>query len=470
MASRILILGGGFAGMATARKLERTLRPQEASIALVSRENFSLFTPMLPEVGSGNLETRHVVTPVRAQLERTEFVLGDVLGVDLDAKTVEVEHPILGTRATLPYDQLVFALGSVTSTFNLPGIAERSYPYKTLEDADRLRNHVIAMLEMASVTRDVAERRRMLRFVFVGGGFTGVEAAGEMADFFHSTIRYYRGIALDDIDVVLVEGGKKLLPDLQAGMGEYSARALTRRGIHVRLETMVAGANERGLELKDGETIETRTIVWSAGVKPSPVVASCSIGTGRGGAIVVDRDFSVPGYPGVWALGDCASIPGPDGKPFASTAQHAIREGPVLAKNIAATLRGTPTKTFDYTSLGMMASLGARRGVAGLFNKYLVTGFLAWFLWRTYYLLRLPGLDRQFRVAFDWTLGLIFPRDIAELRVYSSVADERARMENGLAPEVPPDRRDGARATAAAPVPAAASAAAAAGAARPETV
>ena len=430
--ARILILGGGFAGLATARKLEALLRPGEASIVLVSRENFSLFTPMLPEVGSGNLETRHVVTPVRAQLKRTTFVLGDVKHVDLAAKTVDVEHVIAKSKRTLAYDHLVFALGSVNSTFDLPGIAEHSIPYKTLEDADRLRNHIIAMLEVAAVTENSEERRRQLRFVFVGGGFTGVEAAGEMADFFRSSLHFYPTIEPNDVEVYLVEGGKKLLPELQAGMGEYSAKALSRRGIRVMTESMVAGADHDGLQIKNGPKIETRTIVWSAGVKPSPVVAALSIGTGRGGSIVVNDDFSVPNYPGVWALGDCASIPSPDGSKFPATAQHAIREGPVLASNVVASLRGEPTRTFRYVSMGMMASLGARRGVAGLQGKYLLTGFLAWALWRTYYLLRLPGLDRQARVAFDWTLGLIFPRDIAELRVYSHAAERRAARESGL--------------------------------------
>ena len=436
MPARILILGGGFAGLATARKLERTLRPGEAEMTLISRENFTLFTPMLPEIGSGNLETRHVVTPVRAQLRRTSFVLGDVRAIDLEAKHVTVEHTIMGTMRTLPYDQLVIGLGSVTSTFGLPGIAERSIPYKTLEDADRVRNHVIAMLETADVTTDPVLRKRYLTFVFVGGGFTGVEAAGEMADFFHSTKRYYRNIDIADIEVVLVEGGKKLLPDLQAGMGEYSEGALRKRGIRVMTETMVAGADDVGLQIKDGPTIPTATIVWSAGVKPSPVVSDLSIATGRGGSIIVANDLSVPNFPGVWAIGDCAAVPDPDepGKSYPATAQHAIREGPVLAGNIVATLRGTETKRFRYRAMGMMASLGARRGVAGLQGKFLITGFVAWLLWRTYYLARLPGLDRQLRVAFDWTLGLFFPRDIAELRVYSHLAQNLSEREAGLSP------------------------------------
>ncbi len=436
MPARIVILGGGFAALAAARQLERLLPASEAAIVVVSRENFSLFTPMLPEVASGNLETRHVVTPVRAQLRRARFILADVDDVDLVGRSVGIVHTLDGSRETLPYDHLVFAVGSVTSTFNLPGIAERALPLKTLEDADRLRNQVIAMLELADSNDDPATRKRQLRFVCVGGGFTGVEAAGELVDLFKSVLRFYPRIDRREVEIVLVEGGSKLLPELQAGMGEYSARALARRGVRVMLNALVAGAEEEGLRLKDGTLLSTATIIWSAGVKPSPLVANLPIGTGRGGAIVVEPDFSVTAYPGVWAIGDCASIPDRDGKTYPATAQHAIREGPLLARNIAAALRGKATKPFKFVALGMMASLGGRRGVAGLYGKYLLTGFVAWFLWRTYYLLRLPGLDRRLRVAADWTLGLIFPRDIAELRVYTRRAEVVTKREAGLNPDV----------------------------------
>ncbi|GAC1541731.1 MAG: hypothetical protein NVS3B16_05720 [Vulcanimicrobiaceae bacterium] len=381
MSARILILGGGFAGLATARTLERHLRPGEAEMTLVSRENFSLFTPMLPEIGSGTLETRHVVTPVRAQLRRTAFVLGDVQAIDLAARTVEVEHTIAGARQTLAYDQLIIALGSVTSTFGLPGIAERSIPYKTLEDADRVRNHVIAMLELADVTRDPVERKRLLAFVFVGGGFTGVEAAGEMADFFRSTTRFYPGIAADEIEVYLVEGGKKLLPDLQAGMGEYSAKALSRRGVHVLVDTFVAGADAVGLQLRDGSTIPTATIVWSAGVKPSPVVSALSIGTGRGGSVVVAGDFSVPNHPGAFTRSTDAdvSLPfdGHDGvarrparrrRPAGKVSDHGIFRVAFMALVLSRAVAGTRSPVARGVRLGARVDVSARyRRIARLF-------------------------------------------------------------------------------------------------------
>jgi NADH dehydrogenase len=367
------------------------------------------------------LEPRHVVTPVRAQLHRTNFYLGEVVTIDLAHKSVDIEHTMLGRRQTLAYDHLVFALGSVTSTFGLPGVRERALPLKTLEDAERLRNHVVAMLETAAVTADSAARKRLLTFVFVGGGFTGVEATVEMVDLFHSVCRLYHTIDRCEITVILVEGGPKLLPELQAGMGEYSARALTKRGVRVMLDTLVAGADADGLNFKNGEHISAATIVWSAGVAPSPLVATLPIETRRG-FILTQPDMSVPGQGCLWAIGDCAAIPDPDsadGKPYPPTAQHAIREGPKLAENIVAVLRGKPTTPFRFRSIGMMASIGHRRGVAGLHGKLLLTGFLAWLLWRTYYLARLPGLDRRLRVTFDWTLDLVFPRDISELRVYA---------------------------------------------------
>lgn len=430
---RILILGAGFAGVATARALERRLRAEEAEITIVGRDNFSLFTPMLPEVSAGGLETRHVVTPVRAQLRRARYVLGSVVAIDLDARTVEVQHSITGARQTLTYDQLVLALGSVTSTFGIAGVAEHALPLKTLEDAGRLRNRAIASLELADVTSDPAERARLLTFVIVGGGYTGVEAAGEWVDLFRSIVRFYRSIAPRDVRIVLIEAGPALLTGLPPAMGRYTMKNLASRGVELHVGDAVTALDDRAIHLASGATIPTATVLWSAGVRPTPVLRDLPLQHARNGGIVVGRDFSVPDRPGVWALGDCAWIPmRAAGEWYPMTAQHAIREGPALAGNIAAALHGRPTAPFDFTALGTMASLGARRGVASVANGIVITGFPAWFLWRTYYLLRLPGLDRKVRVALDWLLGLIFPRDIAELRVYTQRAQQNAARDAGL--------------------------------------
>ncbi len=434
MKSHIVILGGGFAAVAAAAKLERMLSERSASLTLVSRENFSLFTPMLPEVSSGEIDIRHVVTPIRTQLRRTQFILGEVTAIDFNRRQVELMHILRGTSESITYDQLVLALGSVSSTFGLPGVAERVFALKTLEDAGILRNRFMWLLELADTIPDDLERRRLLCIVVVGGGFTGVEAAGEMVDLFQNVARFYRNLNTTDIHIVLVEAGTTLLAGLPPKMGAYSMRDLERRGVEVVLNDGVQGADEGGLLLASGRHIETKTIVWSAGIRSSPLLAQTELPHGRGGTILTEPDMSVPGFPGVWALGDCAAIPDGRGGFYPQTAQHAIREGPLVARNIAATLSGRPTKTFRYTSLGMMASLGGHKAVAQLPGDRVLSGFWAWFLWRTYYLSRLPGLDRKLRVAFDWTLELLFPRDISELRVYSKRAQSSAAIDAGIMP------------------------------------
>jgi NADH dehydrogenase len=412
----IVILGGGFAGTAVARRLERRLRPEEAEIVVLSRENYTLFTPMLPEVTSGELEVRHVVTPIREQLRRSRFVLADVDEIDVSASTVTYHHVLTGASVVQPYDHLVLALGASTSTFGLPGVAEHAWALKTLEDADALRNHLVWLLELADTIDDEARRKRLLTIAVVGGGFTGVEAAGEIVELFRSVLRFYKRLRLEQVKMVLVEAGPTLLAGLPAKMGEYSRRVLERRGVEVVTGDGVTAADSTGLNLQSGRRIETETIIWSAGVQPSPTVARTALPTTKRGAILTQSDMHVAGIGGVWALGDCASIPDGEGGVYPATAQHAIREGPSLADNIVAAIRGKPTKPFRYASLGMMAALGGRKAVAQLPGDRVITGFIAWFLWRTYYLLRLPGLDRKLRVAFDWTLELLFPRDTAELR------------------------------------------------------
>jgi NADH dehydrogenase len=435
---RIVILGGGFAAIATAHRLEKRLRPDEAEIVLISRENFSLFTPMLPEVSSGALDVRHIVTPIRSQLRRTRFILADVTGIDVQTRTVSYTHILTGDSETISYDHLVISIGAATSTFGLPGVAERVFALKTLEDAGILRNRFIWLLELADTTDDDVERKRLLTLVVVGGGFTGVEATGEMVELFHSVERFYPHVRRDDVRIVLVEADKTLLPGLPARMGSYSERFLRRRGVEVITGDGVKLADDDGLELQSGTRIETRTIIWSAGIRPRALEGSDALPRRKNGTIVVAQDMSVPGHPGVWAIGDCAAIPDGDGGYYPPTAQHAIREGPVLADNIVAMMRGRPAKPFRYKALGMMASLGARKAVAQLPGNRVLTGFPAWFLWRSYYLSRLPGLDRKMRVAFDWTLELLFPRDISELRVYTRRAQSSAAADAGLVPREEP--------------------------------
>lgn len=421
MAKKIVILGGGFAGLAVAQTLERRLRPNEADVTLICRDNYVLFTPMLPEVSSGTIETRHIVTPLRAELRHTNIVLGEVTKVDIPGRTVTVVDGINNEIDLFPYDHVVFALGAVNSTFGLPGVAEHTIPLKRLEDGENLRNQVIAMLEQANTEADPEARRKLLNFIIIGGGYTGVEAAGELTDLLRHILKFYPRIDAGDTCVTLLEASTKLLPELPEKMGEYSKQNLTRRGVQVLLGDGVASVDHDGLVLQSGRRLMSRTMVWSAGVKPTLLIGQLPLPRHKRGGVITKRDFSVLDQPGVWALGDCAAVPMDDkGGIYPATAQHAIREGPVLAGNLIAVLRGEPTKTFSYDSLGSMASLGARRGVAQVPGGFVVTGFLAWFIWRTYYLTRLPGNDRKLRVALDWFIGLFFPRDIAELRFSTS--------------------------------------------------
>jgi NADH dehydrogenase len=413
----IAIVGGGFAGTAVALRLERRLRAGEAEIVLLSHDNYSLFTPMLPEVTSGEVEVRHVVTPIRTQLRRTNFILSEVGTVDVAQQTITYRHVLTGITRTIAYDHLVLALGSSTSTFGLPGVAENVWALKRLEDADALRNHLVWLLELGDTIDDPQRRRQLLTLVVVGGGFTGVETAGEIFELFRGVLHFYRRLRLEELKMVLVEAGPVLLPGLPPKMGEYSRRILQRRGIEVLTGDGVTAADAGGITLQSGRRIDCATIVWSAGVAPSPTIASIDLPKTKRGAVVTGEDMRVKAVPSVWALGDCASIPDGEGSTYPMTAQHAIREGPHLADNLVHVLRGESTKPFRYRTLGMMAALGGRRAVAQLPGDRVITGFIAWFLWRTYYLARLPGLDRRLRVAFDWTLELLFPRDIAELRV-----------------------------------------------------
>jgi NADH dehydrogenase len=333
VSSRIVILGGGFAGVAVAQRLEKKLRAAEAEIAVVSRENFTLFTPMLPEVSSGGIETRHVVTPVRAQLRRSTFVLGEITRIDLDAREIAARHPITGDTTTLGYDQLVLGLGSVNATFGIPGVTEHTLPLKTIEDAETLRNRIIAALEQAVVTEPGAERDRLLTFIVVGGGYTGCEAAGELVDLFRSIVPFYRPLALADVRMILIEAGKMLLPDLPPRMGAYTTRNLQRRRVELILGDGVKQIDAEGLRLGSGASIASATVIWSAGVRPSPILKDLpGVVHARNGGIVVRRDMSVIGRPGVWAIGDCAWIPNVEdadqaerGAWFPATAQHAIR-------------------------------------------------------------------------------------------------------------------------------------------------
>jgi len=421
VSARIVIVGAGFAGVAVAQGLERAGKGDQLKITLINRQNFMLFTPMLPEAAAGSIEPRHIMQPLR-ELDgvkgtpgASSFELGDAIGIDLEHRTVTVRHPLTHDVRLIEYDELVLALGATDSTMGVPGVEKFTVPLKTIVDAERVRSRVVGALEVAAKTHDLLERDRLSRFVVVGGNFTGVEIAGELQAFLHSILRYYPSIDPAAVEVVVVESSDKLLEHLPEKFGKYAASVLRKRGTRVVLGRKVNAIDPRGVELKDGKRIESATVIWAAGTEPSPLAKQLGIKTNEHGAIETGGDFAVTGTPHVWALGDCAAVPRPWGGTYAPLAQNAIREGALLASNIRAGLRGKPTKNFRYRELGQMASLGDRNALVELPGGRMLTGMLAWITWRTYYLGRLPSWTRRTRVALDWTLALAFPPETARL-------------------------------------------------------
>jgi NADH dehydrogenase len=419
---RIVIVGGGFAGISTARALEQAASGERLEITLVNRQNFMLFTPMLPEAATGSIETRHIVQPLRLALGHdkgaqaaSSFELGDATGIDVERRTVAVRHPLTHDVKVIEYDELVLALGATTSTMGVLGVEKYTVPLKTVADAEVLRDRVVGALEVAAKTSDLIERDRLLRFVIVGGNFTGVELAGELLAFLRSIVRYYPTFDRTKVELVLLESSDKLLSHLPTKFGKYAASSLVERGARLLLGRGVSAVDAHGVELKDGERIPSATVMWAAGEEPAPLAKHLGVKTNEHGAIETGGDFAVDGAPHVWALGDCAAVPQPGGGTYAPLAQNAIREGALLASNIRARLCGKPTKAFRYRELGQMASLGDRQAVADLPGGRMLTGTLAWMVWRTYYLGQLPGWNQKTRVALDWTLAMAFPPEIARL-------------------------------------------------------
>ncbi len=419
---RVLVLGGGFAGVETARHLEKlTRRRDDVEIWLVSRENFTLFTPLLPEVCSGMLEARHSVTALRAQLKRPSSwaVTAIVEKIDLDAKQVTVLGGD-GDPHRLNFDTLVIALGGETATFGIPGIPEFTAGMKTLADAFALRNRIIEMLERAELEDDKAEKRAQLTFVIGGGGFSGVETAGEVEDFVRRVrTRYYAKIGADEPRGHIVELGPRLLAEMPEGMGEYAAEKLAKRGFHIHTDTAIKEVRVDGVVIGDGEFIPSKTVIWTGGVRPSPVVRESGIEVDKAGRALVSGSMQT-NRDGVWAVGDCALVPkvGEEGAYHAPTAQNAVREAKRLAKNIIASIDGRERdiEPFEYRTIGTLASIGHRTGVGVVFGVR-VRGWLAWFMWRGYYWSRVPGIGGKARVGLEWFLNAIFGSDPVQLKV-----------------------------------------------------
>ncbi|MGQ0543628.1 MAG: NAD(P)/FAD-dependent oxidoreductase [Blastocatellia bacterium] len=409
--TRILILGGGYGGLYTALNLEKTLaKDSDIEVMLVNRENFFLFTPMLHEVAASDLDITHIVSPVRKLLKRVKVFNGDVESIDLESKTVHVSHGTENHHHELPYDHLVLSLGSITNFYGNKGLEEHALTMKSLGDAIYLRNHMISNLEEADFECCPKVREPLLNFVVAGGGFAGVETIAGINDFLREALKFYPHLDEEMLRVVLVHAGNAILPELNEKLGKYAEGKLKMRGVEVHLDTLVSEVNGNEVILSNGERIITNSVIWTAGTAPNPLLDTLPCDKDRG-KICADEFMEVAGFEGVWAVGDCASIiESKTGRSYPPTAQHAIRQGKVLAHNLKAAIRGGKKKPFVFETIGQLAALGRRTGVAQIFG-YNFSGFIAWWLWRTIYLMKLPRFEKKLRVALDWTLDLIFSKD-----------------------------------------------------------
>jgi NADH dehydrogenase len=427
----VVIAGGGFAGLSAAMHLDKTLaRRADTEVTLINRENFILFTPMLHEVASGDLYPGDIVNPIRRILRHVKFIQAEVQAIDLSARRVRCLGGIARLVLEFEFDHLLLALGSETNFFGLPGVSGWAVTMKSMFDAAMLRNRVLALLEEASLQSDSAARRRSLTFVTAGGGFAGTETTGAINDFVREIVRYYPDLSEELVRVVVVHPGAFLLPELGEELGNYAERKLRERKVEVIKGARVASYDGSLVTMTDGNTIPASTLIWTAGVKPSPVIAPLPCEKERG-RLLVSEYLAVTGVPGLWAAGDCAAVPVFNTEKFhPPTAQHGLREGLVAAKNIAAVILDRPLKPFTFTTLGQLATIGRRKGVAMVFGiKF--SGFIAWVLWRTVYLMKLPRLPKKLRVMVAWTLDLLFARDIEQmltLRDVEALSDMAGRI------------------------------------------
>ena len=428
--TRIVIAGGGFAGLYAARHFERTLaRRPDIEVTLISRENFILFTPMLHEVAAGDISPGDIVNPLRRILRRVHVVVAEIEAIDLTNRTVRCHNPLQDVELTFEFDHLLLALGAETNFFDTPGVRDWAVTMKNLADAALLRNRMVALLEEASLHKDEATQRELLTFVTAGGGFSGAETTGAINDFLRETARFYPAVRPEMIRTVLVHGGQHLLPELGEELGCYAERKLRKRGVVVMDGALVTSYDGSVVKLNNGTSMSAATLIWTAGAKPGAVIDNLPCQK-QGGRILVDDCLAVTGVPGLWAAGDCAAVPDGTGKFYPPTAQHGMREAVAAAKNIARAIAGEPLKPFRYKTIGMLASLGHHTGVAMLFGMKF-SGFVAWWMWRSVYLAKLPRLAKKLRVTVDWTLDLFFGREIEQTitaRDIEATAEQIARV------------------------------------------
>ena len=427
--TKIVIAGGGFAGLAAATYLDKRLAGREdIEVVLINRENFILFTPMLHEVAAGDLSPSDIINPLRRILRHVKVVQADVHAIDPRARRIRCSGGVAQLDFEIEFDHLLLALGSETNFFDLPGLSDWAVTMNSLSDAALLRNRVIALLEEANLQEDPAIRRKLLTFVIAGAGFSGVETAGAINDFVREAAMYYPDLSEELVRVVLVHPGQFVLPELGEELGDYTERKLRERGVEVIAGVRVEGYHDGSLvTLNHGNSIPASTLIWTAGVKPSPVISSLGCQKERD-RLLVDEFLRVPRVSGLWAAGDCAAVPdGTTGKFHPPTAQHGLRQGLIAAKNIEAEIRYRPPTPFVFKTLGQLATIGHQTGVAMIFGiKF--SGFVAWCLWRTVYLLKLPRLAKKLRVMASWTLNLLFSREIEQILTLRDVEELTSRM------------------------------------------
>ncbi|MER5777185.1 NAD(P)/FAD-dependent oxidoreductase [Streptomyces sp. NPDC002039] len=431
--TRILIVGGGYVGMYTALRLQRKLRSGEAEVTVITPEPYMTYQPFLPEAAAGLISPRHVVVPLRRVLAKCRIVIGQAQRIDHAKRVATVTTLATAEEGAgdieIAYDELVLAPGSVSRTLPVPGLADYGIGFKTVEEAIGLRNHVIEQMDIASSTRDPAIRDAALTFVFVGGGYAGVEALGELEDMARFAARYYHNIKPEDMKWVLVEASDRILPEVGPEMGVYTVRELRRRNIDVRLETRLESCENRVAVLSDGARFPTRTVVWTAGVKPHPILAACDLPKNERGRLACTAFLTVEGVEHAWAAGDAAAVPditaAEPGRECAPNAQHAVRQARSLADNLLAALRDEVLTEYAHKYAGSVASLGLHKGVAYIYGRKL-KGYPAWLMHRTYHLSRVPTFNRKMRVLAEWTLSGLFKREIVSL---GSLEHPRAEFE-----------------------------------------
>ncbi|MCB0868382.1 MAG: FAD-dependent oxidoreductase [Solirubrobacterales bacterium] len=413
MAWNIVIAGGGFAGANAARELEKQLPRQSSRLILVNDVNFLLYTPLLPEAAAGTLEPRHVVTPLRDILHRTNLRLGVVDGHDRDSRSVTVRSHT-GETDQIAYDHLILAPGSISRFLPVPGLTEHAVGFKSLADAIYLRNHVIETLEMANATEDSSLRDELLTYMFVGGGYAGLEALAELQDFAADAMQHYPKARLHGMRWILVEAADRVLPEIDRELADYAVAELTSRGIDVKMGTTLEEVTATSARISNGEEIPTRTVVWTAGVAPHPALRNLAVPLDERGKVIVDSRLAVEGMEGVWALGDAAAVPNPAGGVCPPTAQHAVRQAPVVANNVAAAIGIGHSREFTYEGGAAFVNLGRYKAVGKIGDRKF-SGFKAWWLARSYHMSQIPGLPRKIRAVIDWTASLPFSRDLSEV-------------------------------------------------------